>query len=260
MSQCGRGFAGQRELGQRVERRPGRAGGPQQLDQQRRHAATGPLDRRRVLAVQRIAEQVGACRIEPRLGDERCHQGRRVEIDRESALQPEPVERVGRQQDDLGIAGSAGPDADELEADLAKLPLGPQLAAAHAEDLAGVAQAKRPGASREPGGRDARDLRREIAAQGHHAVRGRVHQAEGLVGEPGAGAAQHAVLEFDEGRLDPSSLRAKAPASSVRRARPGPASGGRGAQAVGAGRSSGFHQGGDTHSPGAGAVNGRGRA
>ena len=95
------------------------------------------------------------------------------------------------------------PDADEFEADLAKLSLGPQLAAPHAEDFAGVAQAKWPGASREPRGRDARDLRREVAAQGHHAVRGRVHQAEGLVGEPGAGAAQHAVLEFDERRLDP---------------------------------------------------------
>ena len=40
-------------------------------------------------------------------------------------------------------------------------------------------------------------------AHGHHAVRRRVHQAERLIGEPGACAAQHAVLELHERRLDP---------------------------------------------------------
>ena len=203
MGQCRRRCAGQRELRQRIERRLGRAGDPQQLHQQRRDLAAGPFDRRRVLAVERIAERVGASGVETRLGNQRRHQGRRVEIDRETAFEPKPVERVGGQQDDLGIAGGAGTDADKLEADLAELALRPQLTAANAQDLSGIAQAKRPGASREPRGRDARDLRRQIAAHGHHAVRRRVHQAEGLVGEPGAGAAQHAVLELDERRLDP---------------------------------------------------------
>ena len=227
LGQCRGRRAGQHELRQRVERGLGRAGGPHQGRQQARDGTVRVLDRRRVLAVERVAERGGVMRIEPRLGKQRRHQGRRVEIDGETAFEPEPVERVGGQQDDLGIAGGAGADTDELEADLAELALGAQLAAAHAQDLAGVAQAQRPGAAREPRGRNPRDLRREIAAHGHHAVRGRVHQAEGLVGEPGAGAAQHALLEFDERRLDPLvALRREAGEQRSASAASAPASGG----------------------------------
>ena len=193
----------QGEAGQGVEHRLGNARGPQQAHQQVRHLAAGPLDRRRILAVERVAERAGAFGVEARLGNERGDQGGRVEIDRKAPLDPERAERIGRQQDDLGIAGGAGADADELEAHLAELALGPELAAPHPQDFAGIAEAERPRAPRKPRGRDARDLRREVAAHGHHAVRRRVHQAERLIGEPGACAAQHAVLELHERRLDP---------------------------------------------------------
>ena len=126
---------------------------------------------------------------------------RQVEVDREIG-HAELAQRLGREQHGLGIGGRAR-RADQLDARLAELPLGPRLAALHPQDLAGIGQPQRPGRVLQARGRDARDLRRHVGAQAHHALRHRVHQPEGLAGDIGAGGLQEPVLELDQRRLDP---------------------------------------------------------
>ena len=50
---------------------------------------------------------------------------------------------------------------------------------------------------------DPRHLRRGVGTQAHHALTDRVHQAERLLCDRGAGTGQQTVLEFQQRRLDP---------------------------------------------------------
>src|SRR3546814_2693859 len=92
------------------------------------------------------------------------------------------------------------------EAGLGKLALWPELAAAHLQHLAAVAEAQRPRRLLQPRGGDARDLRRHVGAQAHHALAHRVHQAESLARHRRAGAGQQRLLKSEEHTSELQSL------------------------------------------------------
>ena len=161
------------------------------------HGANG----RGVLAVERVAQPGRGGVIEAEFRGNRPNQCRQTEIDRE-VFDADVRQCLDSHENDFGV-GVGRRGADEFDADLAKLALGPQLGAFDPQDLAGVAQPQRARSITKPGRGNARHLRGQIRAQGHHALRNWVHQAEGACrhGRPVAG--QQAFLEFDEGRLDP---------------------------------------------------------
>ena len=136
-------------------------------------------DRRRVLAVERRDQRAAvSARARGRArGDHGRHQGRQGEVERQPAT-PSAASASAASSDHLGIGRRAG-GADQLGADLAELALGPELGALDAQHLAGIGQAQRPRRA-QAGGGDARDLRRHVGAQPHHALRDRVHQPEAV--------------------------------------------------------------------------------
>jgi hypothetical protein len=136
---------------------------------------------------------------EPR--DHRRHQGRKIEIDGKLA-DAQRRNRLGGEQDHLDI-GLSRCRADELDAGLAELALGPEVGALHPQHLAGIGETQGPGLAPQPRGGDARDLERHIGAQCHHALGDRVHQPEAELRHSGTGTAQQALLELHQRRLYP---------------------------------------------------------
>ena len=115
---------------------------------------------------------------------------------------PSADKRFAGDRDRLDIGGRSR-GADQLGADLAELALGPDLRAFDPQHLAGIAEPQRPRRVAKPGGGDARDLRGHVGAHADHAVRDRVHHAEGRCRHRRAGAREQGLLELDERRLDP---------------------------------------------------------
>jgi dolichol-phosphate mannosyltransferase len=140
-------------------------------------------------------------RLELQPGHDGGDQGRQVEVDREGR-DADRAQGVDREQHRLGV-GFGAVDADQLGADLGELALRLQRIAAHADHVAAVGQAQRPRLVLQPGHGDARDLHGHVGPHAHHALRHRVHQAEGLRGERGARSAEQRFLELDQRRLDP---------------------------------------------------------
>ena len=181
--------------------RGGRAGRGEQPPQQRPGLARGRGDRRGVLVVERCAQGGRARAVDAvGLGDRR-HQGRQGEVDGQTG-HAERCERLAGHRDRLDI-GLRARRADQLGADLADLALRPDLGAFDPQHLARIAQPQRPRRVAEPGRGDAGDLRRHVGAHPDHAVRDRVHQAEGGRRHRRPGAREQCLLEFDERRLDP---------------------------------------------------------
>ena len=178
-----------------------RAGGQQQLRQDRRQAAAVTRHRGGILAVERTSQR-GPCRPgNARIVQQNRNQRRQCQIEA-GPRQAHRSQRLRADQHDLGIGGRIVA-ADQLDAGLGNLPVRRKLAAAHAQALPGVGQPQRPRRLGEPCRGDARHLRRGVGPQPHHALAHRVHQPERLFGDRGARAGQQAVLEFQQRRLDP---------------------------------------------------------
>ena len=164
----------------------------------RRAADAGHLGR--VLAIEGRAQARrlgGAAAV---TGGERRDKRRRAQVDRK-LLDPHLCERLRREQHRLGIRLGRG-RADELGAHLEELPLGPQLAALYAQDLARIGEPQRPRRGGKARRGQARHLRRHVGAHAHHALAHRVHEAEGVGGRRGTQARKQAVLELDKRRID----------------------------------------------------------
>ena len=138
--------------------------------------------------------------IEFEAADQRCDQGRQVQIDGEM-LDARFAQCLGRDQDHLGIGFGAG-RADQLGADLAELTLGSELRALHLQHLPPIGEAQGARRAREAGGGDARNLWGHVGAHRQHPVRNRVHETKGLSRHVGAGAGKQTLLEFHQRRLD----------------------------------------------------------
>ena len=196
----GAGAGRERGGGERGEGALGGAGGEQEVGQGGRQGAAALGDGGGVLAVERAGEAGAGLAVDGGLVEQGGDEKREGEVDREPR-EPHRVEGGDADQDDLGV-GLGAVMADQLDAGLGDLALGGDLAALHAQALAGIGQAQRAGNVAEAGGGDAGDLGRHVGADAHHAPGVGVHQAEGLVGHGGAGAEQQGVLELQQRRLD----------------------------------------------------------
>ena len=134
-----------------------------------------------------------------RLGNRR-HQCRQCDIDRK-VRDAECGKRLAGHRYRLDIGGRAF-RTDQLAADLADLPLGSDLGAFDPQYLAGIAEPQRPRRVAEPGCGDPRDLRGHIGADADHAMRDRIHHAEGRGRHRRPGTGEQCLLKLDERRLD----------------------------------------------------------
>ena len=179
-----------------------RAGGRDEADQQFPGFAADRGDSGGVLVIECGAQGRCASAVDAVTLDDRRHQGRHRDVDRE-VRHADRGERLAGNRDDLDIGGGAD-GADQFGADFADLPLGPDFRSRHPQHLARITQPQRPRCGAKPGRRDARDLRRHIGANADHPMRHRVHQPESRRRHRRAGAGEQRLFEFDEWRLDPA--------------------------------------------------------
>ena len=85
------------------------------------------------------------------------------------ALEAERAQALHRHGDDLDL-GLGLVEPDQLDARLVELAVVRELGLVVAEDVGDVAQAQRLGLVAQPRGHDARDLGRDVGAQGEHAA------------------------------------------------------------------------------------------
>ena len=120
---------------ERAARRPRRA------QQRAEELAVGPGeagDGPGIAPVERLDQRGRARALEAEPGDHRRHQGGKIEIDGQLA-DAERRNRLGGEQDHLHI-GLSRSRADELDAGLAELALGPEVGALHPQHLAGIGE------------------------------------------------------------------------------------------------------------------------
>jgi hypothetical protein len=168
-------------------------------------AATSPPpgDQRRhgrdVLAIQRAGEAGGQRLLDAGGLDQGVRQARQRHVERHVA-DAGVDQRLGGDEGHLRIGLGRGA-ADQLDAGLGELALRRELAAAHAQHLAGVAEPQRPGRGAEPGGGDARNLRRGVARSPiMRWLTGSISRK--VWSETGrAGAGQQPLLELQQRRL-----------------------------------------------------------
>ncbi len=186
------------EGGERALPRPRRV---EQRGQQGAEARLGRAlgDGRRVLAVERALEPFAGRGGHAGLLQQRRGEARQGHVEDERA-HAHRRQRLGRDQRNLRVRLRGGA-AHQLDPGLGKLPRGRPLAAPHPQHLPRVAQPQGAGLPAEAGRRDARDLRRGVGAQPHHALAHRVHEAKGLLGDGRARAGEQPLLELEERRL-----------------------------------------------------------
>ncbi len=157
---------------------PRRTGRRDQARQQGSCLARRCRHRGDILVVERVAQRRGAL-----AGDAEA-----------SAIAGTSVGRVSRPTNAARPAAASASPATAIASTSAAVPSAPISSAPtwptcrsgrisrafDPQHLAGIAEAQRPRRMRQPGGGDARDLRRHVGAHPDHALRDRVHQAEGL--------------------------------------------------------------------------------
>ena len=131
----------------------------------------------------------------------RGDQSRQIKVDRE-VRHADRAQRIDRQQDRFGV-GLGTVDPDQFGPDLSELALGLERAAANADHIAAVGQAQGAGFVLQAGHRDAGHLDRHVRPHAHHALGNGIHEAESLLRQGGAGAAEEGLLELDQRRLHP---------------------------------------------------------
>ena len=134
------------------------------------------LERALVLAAQRLAQLVRGGFIGVDVLEDAAKEVGLAHVDLE-VLEAERAEPLHRHRDHLGVAFRVG-QPDQLHARLVELAVAAHVRLVVAEDVGDVAEAERLGVVPHPRRHDARDLRRDVRAQGEQPPALAVHHLE----------------------------------------------------------------------------------